>query len=577
MIEIQVPGSKSITNRALLLAALAKGTSELKDALESDDTKHMIAALRNAGVKISRKSRIIRIRGGKIRKSRHPIFCGNSGTVMRFLGAILAAQKFESVLIGDKRMNERPIADLLQALNQLGAKVGALKKNGLPPIKVSGPLRGGVCRIKGNVSSQFLSGLLLAAPLAEKNVTIFVKGDLVSKAYVDVTLSLMEKFGVQVKRVGYRKFSIRAPQRYHARKMEIEGDASSASYFWGISTLTGETIDVINIPKTSLQPDLIFKNILSNSFLSSTTTYHLQPTTFPDSAMTLAVLAVFRKGKTILTGLANLRVKECDRLHALTMELRKIGARVKELKDGLEINGNPEKLRGAKIKTYNDHRIAMCFGMVGFVLPGMKIENPSCVKKTYPNFWKDLHALKKKFHEKNIILTGMRGSGKSRLGALLGRWLGRRFYDIDELIEQKAKISIPKIVARHGWRYFRRLESQMVKRLRNIRFAVIATGGGTLMYSLNVKILRRNGKIIFLESAVASLKKRLAKHYDRPPLTRGEDFLSELETIYRRREKRYREIADAVIDVSHQTGKKKRDFDRKLKRILPVISRFGLL
>jgi shikimate kinase len=250
---------------------------------------------------------------------------------------------------------------------------------------------------------------------------------------------------------------------------------------------------------------------------------------------------------------------------------------VKELRDGLEIIGNSEKLHPAKIKTYHDHRMAMCFGVAQFFIPEIKIENPSCVKKTYPNFWKDIAALKKKFLEKNIILTGMRGSGKSRLGALLGRSLGRRFYDIDELIEQKAKKSIPKIVAKHGWRYFRSLESRIVKGLRNVRSAVIATGGGTLMHPFNVKILKSNGKIIFLESAVASLKKRLAKHYDRPPLTRGEDFLSELEMIYQRREKKYREKADAIIDVSRQTGNKKRDLDQKLKRILAVISRFGLL
>lgn len=561
MIQIAVPGSKSITNRALLAAALAKGKSKLINILESDDTKVMRKALQALS-----------------RKSTRPIFCGNSGTTLRFLAAVLGIKPCASILTGTSRMKQRPIKDLVDALRQLGANVEFLEKRGFPPLRVDGPLLGGTCRVKGNVSSQFLSGLLFAAPLAKKSITITVNGKLVSKPYIDLTLQVMKDFGILVKRNGYKKIFVKAPQRYQPKRFEIEGDASSASYFWAISALTGERIEVTNIPKNSLQADLEFKRILDRGFLSpSPTSYNLQATNYPDSAMTLAMLAAFRSGKTILTGLANIRMKECDRLHALATELRKIGARVKELKDGLEINGNPEKLHGAKIKTYNDHRMAMCFGMAGFVLPKMKIENPSCVKKTYPDFWKDLANLKKKFLEKNIILTGMRGSGKSRLGALLGRWLGRRFYDIDELIEQKVKKSIPKIVAKHGWKYFRNLESRIVKGFRNVRSAVIATGGGTLMHPFNIKILKSNGKIIFLESAVASLKKRLVKHYDRPPLTRGEDFLSELETIYRRRERRYREIADAVIDVSRQTGNKKRDLDRKLKRILTVISRLGLL
>lgn len=565
MMRITVPGSKSITNRALLASALANGKSKLINPLESDDTKVMRRAL-----------------PALLKKPSRPIFCGNSGTTLRFLAAVLATKPYASILTGDSRMQERPIKDLADELRQLGASVKFLKKNGFPPVRVQGPMLGGSCKVKGNVSSQFLSGLLLAAPLAQNPVTIKVQGNLVSKPYLDMTVDIMEHFGIRVKRSGYKKFFVKAPQQYRAKRFEIEGDASSASYFWAISALTGEPIEIINIPKNSKQADVIprksgiYKH-LTNSYNLQPTTYNLNCRDFPDSSMTLAMLAAFRNGKTVLTGLANLRVKECDRLHALAVELRKIGACVKERRDGLEITGNPEKLKSAKIKTYNDHRMAMCFGVAQFFIPDIKIENPSCVKKTYPNFWKDLADLKKKFLQKNIILTGMRGSGKSRLGALVGRSLGRRFIDIDELLEKRAGRSIAEFVEKYGWKSFRRLEQKVVQSLRHVHSAVIATGGGTLMYSQNAKILKENGRIIFLECAVPSLQKRLAGNMERPALLGLVDFLSELPAVYEKRGKKYHAVADAVLNASHQTRDKKKDLEKKHKKLLHIIGRFGLL
>jgi len=295
--------------------------------------------------------------------------------------------------------------------------------------------------------------------------------------------------------------------------------------------------------------------------------------------MTLAVLAAFRNGKTILTGLQNLRVKECDRLNALVTELRKIGARAKEKRGGLEIIAADavEKLRAAKIKTYDDHRMAMCFGVAKFFIPDIKIENPQCVKKTYPNFWKDLAMLKKKFLEKNIILTGMRGSGKSKLGAFLGRTLGRRFIDIDELIEKRTKRPIAEFVEKYGWKAFRKLEQKVVESLKHIRHSVIATGGGTLMSRLNAKILKTNGRVIFLECAVPALQKRLSGNTERPTLLGNGDFLSELPQVYKKREKKYRALADAILNTSSQTRDKKDDLRKKLEKLIKIIGRFGLL
>ena len=490
MIEIKVPGSKSITNRALIAASLASGKSVLTNALESDDTRHMMNALKNLGVKIKRgKNNELKIYGGHLKKARKTLFCGNSGTTMRFLTAILATQNFESILDGDRRMRQRPLKDLIEALRQLGTNITPLQRNNFPPIKITGSALAGHCYVKGSISSQFLSGLLLAAPLAKKDITIHVIGNLVSKPYIDMTLDVMEKFGIKIKRKGYKEFLIKSDQKYHNRNFEIEGDASSATYFWGISQLTGEEIHVSNIPEDSKQPDTEIKvqssKLKAQNYDLKLKTLKINCENFPDGAMTLALLCAFNKGKFILTGLNNLKLKECDRLSALAKGLKSIGCRCSKLKDGLVIHGDPERLHGGRIETYNDHRIAMCFGMAQFVIPEIKIKNPNCVKKTYPGFWKELNELKKKFSEKNIILTGMRGSGKTKLGRLLGRLLGRRFIDTDELIERNAKMPIVLLVKRRGWDYFRRLERNVIQKLRNEKNAVIATGGGTLINPKN--------------------------------------------------------------------------------------------
>lgn len=580
MMEITVPGSKSITNRALIAASLAKGKSVLSNVLYSDDTKHMMVALKNLGIKTKQlKNNKLEIHGGRLKKSPKTLFCGNSGTTMRFLTAILAAQNFESVLDGDKRMRKRPIKDLIDALYQLGANAIPLRKNNFPPVKIKCPLLGGHCYISGKISSQFLSGLLLAAPLAHNSVTIHVQGNLVSRPYVDMTIDVMEKFGIKVKRNGYKKFLIASGQKYRAQNFEIEGDASSATYFWGISALTSEEIKVTNISDDSKQADIKVKNIQA-SYLAYRQAGKLQAincSDFPDGAMTLAIICAFNKGKFVLTGLQNLRVKECDRLAALSTELKKIGCRCRATKNSLIISGNPEKLHGAKIKTYNDHRIAMCFGMASFVLPEVKITNPSCVKKTYPNFWKDLAELKKHFQQKNIILTGMRGSGKTKLGQLLGRYLGRRFIDIDTLIEQKAHKTISEIVGRLGWPHFRHLEHDIVKKISKYSSAIIATGGGTLCFKKNARLLKQNGKVIFLDSKISSLRQRLFGKTDRPSLTGKKDFLKELNEIYLKRFAAYNSVADAVLDVSQQTYNKQRDLEKKLQKLLLICRRFGII
>ena len=402
-----VPGSKSYTNRALTIAALARGLSTLSGALESDDTHVAREALKHLGIIVEQDGATFVVHGqqGRFSDPQQPLFLGNSGTTTRFFTAMLTLAGFPCTITGNARMQERPIADLLEALNQLGAGVTSVRGNGCPPVHIAAQrLQGGEATISGAISSQFLSALLMAAPYAEQDVTLVVRDTLVSVPYVDLTLDIMAHFGVEVVNDGYRHFMIRGQQRYQGQEYLVEGDASSATYFWGLAALVGQPMCVTNVPPTSAQGDLRFLEVLERmgctvsrgTRLQVTGPAQLQPlgaidlNALPDAAMTVAVLAAFCKGATRIYNVANLRVKETDRLRALATELRKLGVAVTELPDGLHIDGNPETLHGAEIATYDDHRMAMCFGMAGARLPGIRIQEPACVAKTYPGFWEDL-------------------------------------------------------------------------------------------------------------------------------------------------------------------------------------------
>lgn len=405
-----VPGSKSYTNRALTIAALARGTSTLRGALLSDDTHVAREALRRVGIRVEQDGTTFRVHGGEGRFTPpgESLYLGNSGTTMRFFTAMLTLAGFPTVLTGNARMQERPIADLLEALTQLGAEVQSVEGTGCPPVRIGAQrLQGGRATISGKMSSQFLSALLMAAPYAQQDVTLVVHDTLVSVPYVDLTLDIMASFGVQVSHDAYRHFAIRGQQLYDAQDYTVEGDVSSATYFWGLAALLGQEMCVTNIPPASAQGDLRFLDVLvqMGCTVSRGATLRvqgppsLQPlgeidlNALPDAAMTVAVLAAFCPGETRIRNVANLRVKETDRLRALTTELQKLGVVVAELEDGLHIVGDPSRLHGAEIATYDDHRMAMCFAMAGARLPGVRILDPSCVSKTYPDFWDDLRAV----------------------------------------------------------------------------------------------------------------------------------------------------------------------------------------
>jgi len=409
-ITTTVPASKSYTNRALLLAALSDGKCILSNPLLSDDTKVMIHSLRELGIKITSDHDKLIVQGnnGLFKKPVRPIFLGNAGTAVRFLTAALALQNFQTVVTGDKRMQERPVKDLVDALKKMCVIIEAV--NHCPPITIHGPVKNNTTEVNGDISSQYLSALLMIAPLTGKEVTINVKGHLTSLPYIKMTLQTMKTFGVEIKNTSNKTFNCR-PQIYKATNYQIEGDASSATYPLAIAALNQGIINISNIPQDSLQADLKFLDImrkmgcriskksgikLETPKTKAASTADLKPlgeidlNDLPDAAMTVAAVCGLVHGTSILKNIGNLRVKECDRLHALATELRKIGVKLEEGPDFLAIHGDPSKLRGAVIETYNDHRMAMCFAVIGTKIDGIKIKNPECVSKTYPTFWEDL-------------------------------------------------------------------------------------------------------------------------------------------------------------------------------------------
>jgi 3-phosphoshikimate 1-carboxyvinyltransferase len=405
---VRVPGSKSLTNRALIVAALAEGPSVLAGALDSEDTRVMVEALRTLQIAVKHDRATCQIAiegcGGSIPAHSAALHVANSGTSLRFLTALLATGHGTFQLDGGPRMRQRPISDLLQALDALGCRARSDHGTGCPPVTIEADgLRGGHASIKGDVSSQFLSGLLMALPNAQAPTTIELDGVLVSQPYVAMTLAVMEAFGVAVANDEFHRFEVK-PQRYRCRTYAIEPDASAASYFFALAAITGGEITVSGLGATSIQGDMAFVEVLERMGCSvvreptSTTIkggalcgIDIDMNAISDTVMTLAVVALFARGSTRIRNVSHIRHKESDRIAALATELCKLGARVEEQADGLVIDPPaPENVHGARIATYDDHRMAMSFALAGLRIPGVTILDPGCVAKTYPGFWDDL-------------------------------------------------------------------------------------------------------------------------------------------------------------------------------------------
>jgi len=410
--EVRVPGSKSITQRALIAAALAEGESSLLGPLESEDTRYTAAALQQMGLFVEKGNDkwTVRGNGGTIKTPAAEIFLGNNGTATRFLTSVAALGKGIFRITGDERMAERPILPLMQALQGWGVDIASIKNNGCPPllIKANG-LSGGKTVLPEGKSSQYLSSLLLVAPYADKPAELDVEGEILSLPYVIMTLAVMESFGIRVE-ANEALNSYRIPQgKYNPLEYAIEGDASNASYFYAAAAVTGGEVTVPNVPVPSLQGDAAFVALLARmgcqvnktgDGLTVSGPEELKGITIdmgdmPDVVPTLAVVASQAKGRTTIKNIAHLRIKECDRLHVMAVELAKMGARVQELDDALIIEGkDPDSpMHGAEITTYNDHRIAMSFAVAGLAVPGVKILGEECVAKSFPDFWERFQLL----------------------------------------------------------------------------------------------------------------------------------------------------------------------------------------
>ena len=404
--SVEVPGSKSITQRALIAAALADGESTLLGPLESEDTRYTAAALEQMGVAVEKglDKWIVHGNGGRIATPDKEIFLGNNGTATRFLTSVVALGDGTFQISGDERMAERPILPLMQALKGWGVDIASMENNGCPPllIKANG-LSGGKTILPEGKSSQYLSSLLLVGPYARQEALLDVEGPILSLPYVIMTLAVMEEFGIRVE-ASEAMNSFQIPRGiYNAGEYAIEGDASNASYFYAAAAVTGGEVTVPNVPVPSLQGDAAFVALLARmgcqvnktgDGLTVSGPEELKGITvdmgdMPDVVPTLAVVASQAKGRTTIKNIAHLRIKECDRLHVMAVELAKMGAKVQELDDTLIIEGkDPDNpMHGAEIETYNDHRIAMSFAVAGLAVPGLKVLGEECVVKSFPDFW----------------------------------------------------------------------------------------------------------------------------------------------------------------------------------------------
>lgn len=399
--RISVPGSKSYTHRMLIAAALAKGASKLKNALISEDTQLTIDALRQMGIEIKVNRNDVRIYGkaGRLEACDAPIDLGNSGTSMRLLTAIAALGKGTYTLTGNARMQMRPVKDLLTALQKLGVRAQALNGNGCPPIEVTGGTIGSdKVGINCQQSSQYLSALLLMAPCTQKGLEIHVTGGPVSRPYVDLTLDLIKRFGIRFEREGYRKFKVPGGQLYQADSYWVEPDCSQAAYFWGAAAVTGAQIKVRGVSADSAQGDARFVDLLEEMGCrisresdgisvagAPLRAIEADMTDMPDQVPTLAVVAAFARGISVIKNAGHLKFKESDRLTATVTELKKMGIGAASTDNGMVVWGG--RPRGSVIDTYNDHRIAMSFAIAGLNVPGVCIRNEGCVGKSFPAFW----------------------------------------------------------------------------------------------------------------------------------------------------------------------------------------------
>ena len=548
-----LPGSKSHANRAIIAACLTNGTTVLKNATPCDDVALLVENVQKMGFKvqwIDRDAGILKIMGGLPtpvvgalhatplqRAGMTTLDCGNAGTTLRFLTALACVTPGEWIVTGNERMQKRPIGDLTSALRMLGAEIE--DNCGYPPLRIRGSLLpGGAVTLDASRSSQFLSALLLIAPVLKNGLTVKLTSTLTSSDYITLTKKVMRDFGVKVEHAR-NIFHIR-PTHYSLPTTHsvVEGDWSASGAFLVLQELTSSRIAFSNLHQKSSQADAKLPVIIQK--LRCTGKRVIDGSQCPDQVMNIAVLAAHRHGQTVIQNIGNLRIKECDRLMVITRELRKAGVDIKDAHDSLTIRGSA-KLRAVTLNPEDDHRMAMAFAILGSMHSGIRIQNPDCVRKSYPAFFQDLKKLQDS--PRCVAIIGMRGAGKSTLGKNLARKLHMHHIDIDDVFI-KNRGDIGKFVKKHGWAAFRRDEEQIIQEAL-APGRIISLGGGAIESASTRKSLMERSVVVWLKPTQAELIARLKK-LGRPPLTKL-PLEEEVKKVLKKRTPLYASVAQITV------------------------------
>jgi len=528
---LAMPGSKSHANRAIIVACLAKGHTIIENATPCDDVALLVKNLQKMGFDIrytDKRNGVLSVCGGIPRNQKIKRFitlhCGNAGTTLRFLTALACVVPGSFQITGDKHMQKRPIGDLVKALKDLGADIK--DTHGCPPLYVgSGVIEGGTTQVDVSKSSQFLTSLLLIEPALPKDLLIKISGRKVSKPYIALTEKVLEDFK-------------KKPRRY-----TIEGDHSAAGAFLVLAELTSSRVRFSNLNPLSLQADTKLPQIIKKMRRKGTVTIPCKD--IQDQVMNIAVLAAFRNGTTKVTGAANLRYKECDRLAVLTKELKKVGIDIQEHDDGLIICGHA-KLKATLLDPHDDHRMVFCFAILGSLHHGIRIKNSDCVRKSYPDFFKDLESLHGS--TRPIAIVGMRGVGKSTFGKKLSSELKLKNIDSDRIFV-KMHGNIRTFVDQKGFKEFRKEEECIVQQHLQPR-SVIALGGGAIESQRTRELLKDEAIVIYLKAKTSEIIDRL-KRNKRPPLT-NLPLEKEVPLIMKKRIPLYRDVATLSFNESQK-------------------------
>ncbi|MFA6329742.1 MAG: 3-phosphoshikimate 1-carboxyvinyltransferase [Candidatus Micrarchaeia archaeon] len=577
----EAPASKSFTHRATILASLAEGRSKISNILVSDDTLLTIDACRKLGARISLAGNEAIIDGFAGKPAARPgetIYLGNSGTSMRLLASIAALSPEPVVLDGDERMRKRPIGDLLDALNLAGFFAQSINNNGCPPIKVWSKATGIADKItvRASTSSQFVSSLLLVAPLAGKKTTISIEGEAKSRPYIEITLEMMRLFGATARNGGFRRFDVEPVGHYTCRDYTVEADYSSASYFFAAAAVTGGKVAVAGLNPDSAQGDAKFilmigkmgARIRKESDGKITVTGpaklvgagEIDCSDCPDSVPTICAVAACAHGTTKIVNVGHLRAKESDRITDLVAELKRFGCDASEGPDWIMVNGNgTEALHGATIDPHNDHRLAMGFAVLGMAVGKTTILGAECVSKSFPDFFERLERIGARLERnddsaerENIVLIGFMGTGKSEVAREISTRTGRKLIDLDSEIEKTAGMKIPKIFESEGDAGFRKREAEECAKASKETGCVISCGGGAVLDGRNVTALKENGKLYWLKASPEIIWERVSEIASKRPLLAGGG-MERVRTLLSMRKNTYAKAADASVDTAKKS------------------------